>query len=707
MHCNSRGKCFHHRDVGLGGFSYPPPSPGEPRGYAGSSFGYSGRTMSAGTELSLRALILGVLITLVFTAANVYFGLKAGLTFATSIPAAVISMAVLRGFKGTSIQENNIVQTVASAAGTLSAIIFVLPGLVMIGWWTGFPYLYSFAICALGGVLGVMYSIPLRRALVTNSDLPYPEGVACAEVLKVGGHGAGEQSAHAAAITRNGLVGIVVGTVVSSVFAVVIATQLFASDVAQYFRVGTKGAVTGYDFSLSFALFAVGHLVGLWVGVAMLVGALIAWGGAVPILTSLHPVAGAAAAVGQAVWSHQVRFVGAGTIGIASIWTLIKLIKPLSQGLRAAIGASRLRKMSSGMALPRTEQDIPIGVVAVVTLACMLPIGWLLASFSAASGLGNQTLILVIGGIFYIALMSFFVAAVCGYMAGLIGASNSPLSGVGILVVLGAALLLVLAVKPFLPASADAALVAFALFVTSVVFCAATISNDNLQDLKTGQLVDATPWRQQVALIVGVAAGATIIPPILDLLNHAYGFAGAPGVNPARALAAPQATLISALARGVIQGDLDWNLIGSGALIGVGVILLDEVLRRFSAIHMPPLAVGLGIYLPTATTLMIVLGAVAGWAYDRRAARTANPEGTRQLGVLMASGMIVGESLVGVLLAAAVVFSGKAAPLALVGGEFADASVWLGGIVFAASIIALYAWLNRVSGPAPTARAPS
>ncbi|MGO9994295.1 MAG: OPT family oligopeptide transporter [Steroidobacteraceae bacterium] len=663
--------------------------------------------MSTGTELSLRALILGVLITLVFTAANVYFGLKAGLTFATSIPAAVISMAVLRGFKGTTIQENNIVQTVASAAGTLSAIIFVLPGLVMIGWWTGFPYLYSFAICALGGVLGVMYSIPLRRALVTNSDLPYPEGVACAEVLKVGGHGAEEQSAHAAAITRNGLVGIVVGTVVSSVFAVVIATQLFASDVAQYFRVGTKGAVTGYDFSLSFALFAVGHLVGLWVGVAMLVGTLIAWGAAVPILTSLHPVAGAAAAVGQAVWSHQVRFVGAGTIGIASIWTLIKLIKPLSQGLRAAIAASRLRKMSSGMALPRTEQDIPIGVVAVVTLACMLPIGWLLASFSAASGLGSQTLILVIGGIVYIALMSFFVAAVCGYMAGLIGASNSPLSGVGILVVLGAALLLVLAVKPFLPASADAALVAFALFVTSVVFCAATISNDNLQDLKTGQLVDATPWRQQVALIVGVAAGATIIPPILDLLNHAYGFAGAPGVNPARALAAPQATLISALARGVIQGDLDWNLIGSGALIGVGVILLDEVLRRFSAIHMPPLAVGLGIYLPTATTLMIVVGAVAGWAYDRRAARTANPEGTRQLGVLMASGMIVGESLVGVLLAAAVVFSGKAAPLALVGGEFADASVWVGGIVFAASIIALYAWLNRVSGPAPTARAAS
>src|ERR1700693_2038394 len=356
-------------------------------------------------ELTLRGLVLGVLITLVFTAANVYFGLKAGLTFATSIPAAVISMAVLRGFKGTTIQENNIVQTVASAAGTLSAIIFVLPGLVMIGWWTGFPYVYSFAICALGGVLGVMYSIPLRRALVTNSDLPYPEGVACAEVLKVGGHGSesgAAPDADAVAAGRQGLLGSMLGAVVSTVFAIVIATQVFASDVAQYFRVG-KNAITGYDFSLSFALFAVGHLVGLWVGVAMLVGLLIAWAGAVPILTTLHPVAGAAAAVGHAVWSHQVRFIGAGTIGVASVWTLIQLTRPLTMGLRAAIAASRLRKTAEGATLPRTERDIPIGIVAIVTLACMVPIAWLLASFGVASGLGSQTVVLVVGGVVFIA----------------------------------------------------------------------------------------------------------------------------------------------------------------------------------------------------------------------------------------------------------------------------------------------------------------
>jgi len=613
-------------------------------------------------------------------------------------------MAILRGFAGATIQENNIVQTVASAAGTLSAIIFVLPGLVMIGWWTGFPYWTSFTICALGGVLGVMYSIPLRRALVTNSDLPYPEGVACAEVLKVGGHGGGG-NAESAAASREGLLAIIIGSVSSALFAVIVATQLFASDVEKYFRVGAKNAVSGFDFSLSFALFAVGHLVGLWTGIAMLVGAAIAWAAAVPYLSGLHPLSGTVADVAHSVWSHQVRFIGAGVIGIAAIWSLIKLIGPVVGGLRSAMAASRVRRAGQGASLPRTEQDIPIGIVAAVTAICMLPIGWLLGSFGVASGLGSQLPLLIIGGIAYIALMSFFVAAVCGYMAGLIGASNSPLSGVGILVVIGAALLLSLIVKPLLPAAAAPALVAFALFITAVVFAAATISNDNLQDLKTGQLVDATPWRQQVALLVGVVAGAAVIPPVLGLLKNAYGFAGAPGADPVRALSAPQAALISALAQGVIQGNLDWNLIGVGVAIGLGIIGLDEILKRTTAASLPPLAIGMGIYLPTATTLMIVVGAVAGWAYDKRAERTANPGRSKQLGVLLASGMIVGESLLGVLIAGLVVVTDKATPFALVGAGFTDAAVWLGGGVFVAAAVALYRWLNRVSGPAANGRA--
>ena len=655
----------------------------------------SNHNSSSTRELTLRGVVLGIVITLVFTAANVYFGLKAGLTFATSIPAAVISMALLKGMGGSNMQENNIVQTLASAAGTLSAIIFVLPGLVMVGWWQGFPFWMSFGVCALGGILGVMYSIPLRRALVTGSDLPYPEGVACAEVLKVGSTAAVGSSA--ARENRAGLLAVTASALVSAGFAVIVATRVFAGNVAAYFRFGGRGA-TGADFSLSFALFAVGHLVGLWVGLSMLLGALIGWAGLVPVFTWLHPAIGSASDVAQAMWATRVRFVGAGTIGVAAIWTLAKLVQPVVSGLRGAMAAARVRKAGKADTLPRTEQDLPIGLVGLITLISLLPIAWMLLHFGLAAGLRAQITLLLLGALVFIVLMSFFVSAVCGYMAGLIGSSNSPLSGVGILVVIAAALLLVLGVAPALPKTMEPALVAYALFVTAVVFAVATIANNNLQDLKTGQLVDATPWKQQVALVIGVIAGAAVIPPVLDLLLKAYGFAGMPGSNPAQALAAPQAALISALAQGVIEHKLDWSMIGLGAAIGVVIVILDELLgRRGKSARLPPLAVGLGIYLPTSTTLMVVIGAVAGWFFERRADHGPKPAATKQLGVLLASGMIVGESLIGVALAALVVFSGKDAPLALVGPGFAGAAVVIGALAFALVMYAMYAWLLRLA----------
>ncbi|WNL45416.1 oligopeptide transporter, OPT family [Dyella sp. BiH032] len=646
-------------------------------------------------ELTVRGVVIGVVITLLFTAANVFFGLKAGLTFATSIPAAVISMAILRNFKGSTIQENNVVQTIASAAGTLSSIIFVLPGMIMIGWWTGFPFWTSFAVCALGGVLGVMYSIPLRRALVTNSDLPYPEGIACAEVLKVGSADEHE-AAGSVEEGRAGLMAVLWGSITSAVFAVVVATQVFAADVISYFRVGSKGSVSGFDFNLSFALFAIGHLVGLSVGIAMLIGALIGWGWGVPFYSPFEQVAGGVAELAQATWSHKVRFVGAGAIGVSAIWTLAKLVKPVISGLTSAMAASRVRKAGKADTLPRTEQDIPIGIVGLITLACFVPIAWLLGYFANTSGLGDHLAVLAVGGVAYVVLMGFFVSTVCGYMAGLIGSSNSPLSGVGILVVIGAALLLVAGVKPYVPAEAGKALVAFALFTTAVIFTVAAIANNNLQDLKTGQLVDATPWRQQVALVIGVVAGAAVIPPVLDLLNKAYGFAGVPGVGPA-ALPAPQAGLISALAQGVITNNIDWSLIEVGIGIGVCLIVIDEVLARTTKMRIPPLAVGLGIYLPTASTLMVVVGSVVGWFFDRRADRGPKPEATKQLGVLLASGLIVGESIIGVVIAAIVAFSGKGTPLALVPPSFANAAEVLGGVAFIAVIAVLYRWVARLA----------
>src|SRR5262245_14425053 len=607
-------------------------------------------------------------------------------------------MAILRGFRDATIQENNIVQTVASAAGTLSSIIFVLPGLIMIGWWTGFPFWISFAICALGGILDVMYSIPLRRAMVTASDLPYPEGIACAEVLKVGSGGA----EHASDIEhgRAGLLAVLWGSIVSAVFAVVVQTEIFAADVAQTFSIGKRGAVSGYDFFLSFALLGIGHLVGISVGIAMLVGALIGWGWGVPHYSAIAgDITTAAAQIAQSTWSQKVRFVGAGAIGVSAIWTLLKLVKPVASGLAGAMAAARARKAGKADTLPITERDIPIGIVGIVTLVCMLPIAWLLGYFGNTSGLGAHLATLTIGGVTYIVLMSFFVSAVCGYMAGLIGSSNSPLSGIGILVVIGAALLLVIGVKPYVSPDASKALMAFALFTTAVIFNVAAIANNNLQDLKTGQLVDATPWKQQVALIFGVIAGAFVIPPVLDLVNHAYGFVGAPGAEArAHPLPAPQAGLISSLAQGVIAANIDWSLIRTGALIGVAIILLDEILARTTRhMRVPPLAVGLGIYLPTQSTLMVVVGTIVGWIFDRRAEKTAKPEATKQLGVLLASGLIVGESIIGVVISAIVVFSGVAAPLALVGAGYETAGIIIGGVSFATIALVLYRWILRMA----------
>ena len=643
-------------------------------------------------ELTWRGIVLGAAITLVFTAANVYLGLKVGLTFATSIPAAVISMAVLRAFRNATIFENNIVQTVASAAGTLSAIIFVLPGLVMVGWWTGFPYWESFAVCAIGGILGVMYSVPLRRALVTQSNLPYPEGVAAAEVLKVG-VGARGETAESIEENRRGLVALSVGALASAGYAAIVAARVFTDSVAGYFRIGN--AATGFGVGMSLALVGAGYLIGISVGLAILTGLVIAWGILTPVLTALHPAAGAPVDVAINVWAHQVRFIGAGTIGIAAIWTIAKLFKPVYAGIASSLAASRYRAAERGRisTLPRTERDLPIGTVALISLACFIPLAFLFVVFLQGSAIASLTVPLVIAGVLYVVVAGFFVAAACGYMAGLIGASNSPVSGLGILSIIGAALLLLVVAKSAGVTGAPA-LVAYALFVTAVLLNVATISNDNLQDLKTGQLVDATPWRQQVSLVAGVIFGSIVIPPILTLLNKAYGF----GVG-AHALPAPQATLISALAKGVIIGQINWDLIGIGVLIGIAMIVIDEVLKATTRFQLPPLAVGLGIYLPAATTSAAVLGAVVGWLYNRRTANRPGADVARRMGVLIASGLIVGESLFGVLLAGVIVASGNATPFALVGDSFQRLAMPLGAIVFAVAIVVMFRWSAQLGGP--------
>ncbi|HWG34657.1 MAG TPA: oligopeptide transporter, OPT family [Gemmatimonadaceae bacterium] len=642
-------------------------------------------------ELTIRGLILGALITTIFTTANVYLGLKVGLTFASSIPAAVISMALLSAVKDSTILENNIVQTVASAAGTLSAIIFVLPALVIVGWWTRFPFWESFFICLSGGVLGVVFTIPLRRALVTNSDLPYPEGVAAAEVLKVGSGTRGDTKDDTGE-AREGLTAVVLGSVASAGLAIVSGTRIIAGEFAGVIRLGAT-ASTGYDIAWSLALLGAGQLVGLSVGMAMLVGQIISWVIAVPILTSMQPatVGQTLAAHTTAIWSTQVRFIGAGTIGVAAIYTLLMLAKPVVGGLVSTLAAARAANTADDR-----DRDLAPKWIFILTAVCLAITAWLSFAFAKSTVLAPSALTLTLVAVPFVLIVGFIIAGVCGYMAGLIGASNSPISGIGILSIVICASLVTLVVSP--TADTRHALVAFALFVTAIVFACATISNDNLQDLKTGQLVGASPMRQQIALVVGVAAGASVIPFVLNLLAKAYGFAGAPNAHviAANPLPAPQATLIAALAQGVIGGSLEWTMLGIGALVGVGLILLDTTLGAMKKLRIPPLAVGIGIYLPMSATFAVIVGAVLSRWYEGRTRSLSNPERAQRLATLVASGLIVGESVWGVVNAGLIVGLTKEAPIALVSETFAPARL-LGLVVFVATVAWLYRWMLRKS----------
>ena len=636
-------------------------------------------------ELTLRGIIIGGLITLIFTAANVYLGLKVGLTFATSIPAAVISMAVLRRFKGHNIKENNIVQTIASAAGTLSAIIFVLPGLVMVGYWQGFGFLQTAGVCIIGGVLGVMYSIPLRRALVTGSDLPYPEGVAAAEVLKVG-----DENASGASQEENakGLRIIVAGGITSAVMALLTAMKAAASEVTAYFKLGAGATTLGT--SLSTALIGVGHLVGLPVGIAMLVGVVISYFILLPIFTT-GDISGATALadVVDTTFSDDIRFIGVGTMAIAAIWTLLKIAGPIALGIRQSLASSRARK--SGSAVDVTERDIPFPYVATTIVAFMVPIALLLWDFVQGTDIHDHMAVLITVSVLFTLLVGLIIASVCGYMAGLIGASNSPISSIGIIAVLAASLLIAAVTRG---TSADPlSLVAYTLFTAAIVFGIATISNDNLQDLKTGALVGATPWKQQVALIIGVVFGSLVIPPILQVMLNGFGFQGMEGAGE-DALAAPQAALMSSVASGIFDSSLDWDLIFIGMAIGAVLIIIDELLRKFTDKYsLSPLAAGMGMYLPAALTIVIPIGAILGTFYDKWAAKQSRPEFAKRMGTLLATGLIVGESLFGVVNAGIIAAAGGESPLEIFEGG-ASATV-VGVILFIIALTFIYRWTKR------------
>lgn len=642
-------------------------------------------------ELTVRGIILGALITVIFTASNVYLGLKVGMTFASSIPAAVISMAVLKFFKDSSILENNMVQTQASSAGTLSSVIFVLPGLLMMGYWQDFPFWQTMLICAAGGTLGVLFTIPLRRAMVVNSDLPYPEGVAAAEILKAGNHADGD----------TGVKDIAYGGVLAGLVAFLTnGLRVMADGASAWIQTGKAAFQLPMGFSL--ALLGAGYLIGIVGGIAMLIGVILTWGVAVPYFTMSGDIAADASLIdaAMAVWKTKVRYIGVGTIGIAAIWTLLILMKPMIEGM---VHSFRMLKGGQAESEHRVDIDLSPKTMIYILIATVVLIVISLHHFIAAAPISPElSILLVVVCTFLAVFIGFFVAAASGYMAGLVGSSSSPISGIGIISVIVISLVLVSignASGLFETVDGQKFLTALTLFTASIVLTTATISNDNLQDLKTGLLVDATPWRQQVALIIGCFVGALVIAPVLEILYHAYGFSGAlprPDMDPSQALSAPQATLMTTISQGIFTNKLEWTYILTGVGLGAVLITIDAFLKKVSnkVFGLPVIAVGIGIYLPPSINMPVIVGAFLAWIMTRHIAKLGNKEVSakaERFGTLFSAGLIVGESLMGVILAfiiaASVTTGGSEAPLSLNLENWDTIGEWLGLIVFIVGIV--------------------
>ena len=574
-------------------------------------------------EITVKAVLLGILLSMILAGANAYLGLFAGMTASASIPAAVISMGVLSLFKKHNILEDNIVQTAASAGESLAAgVIFTIPALLLMGYWDTFNYLEVAKIAGVGGLIGVLFTIPLRRALIIEAKLKYPEGVATAAVLRAGHASDGDAEDE----VQGGLRLLTMASLTAALMK--LGQQGFAlwhSALEGATHIGRS--VFGFGMDLSPALISVGYIVGRNISILVFAGGLISWFVAIPIYTAINGFEGDALDAANTIWDTKIRYLGVGAMVVGGIWSLIKLFKPLMDGIKASMNAySSLKK---GEAPKREENDIPIQYVGIALLVLMIPVFFIYNDILPSGQLALlMTVIMMVFG--------FFFSAVAAYMAGVVGSSNNPISGVTVATVLFASLLLLAILG-----SGSLQGAAAAIMVGAVVCNAAAIGGDNLQDLKTGHIVGATPWKQQVMQVVGVLSAAIVLGIVLDVLHTAYTI-GSP------VLSAPQATLMKAVAEGVFQGNLPWNMVIMGAIIGVIIIALDiRQERRGSDFRIPILAVAVGIYLPISLTTPIFIGGMLAHTGDKMGAT----ESTRKKGLLLAAGLITGEALMGIFVA--------------------------------------------------------
>jgi len=591
-------------------------------------------------EITVKAVILSVVLAAVLAGANAYLGLFAGMTVSASIPAAVISMAVLRLFRESNILENNIVQTAASSGEALAAgVIFTIPALLLIGYWKSFDYGQTAAIASVGGLLGVLFTIPLRRVLIVTERLRYPEGIATAEVLKVGSGGG-----TAVAGFRTLLLAAVIGGLVKLGES---GLRLWAEALEGAARVGR--AVVYGGVNLSPALLAVGFIIGPNTASVVFLGGALSWLVLLPLYSAWlgSPENLPAIEAAKSIGSTHIRHVGIGAMFVGGLWTLVQLRGPLLEGVRRSVAAYHEASTGGrrhGTVIPRTDHDAPLLWVLVPFALVLVPMALIYHTVVRDGVVALVMTVLMAGA-------AFLFSAVAAYMAGLVGSSSNPVSGVTIATIGLTALVLVPVMGGTHPAGPAAALL-----IGAVVCCAAAMGGDNLQDLKTGYVVGSTPWKQQIMQVVGVATAAVVIVPVLVLLQAKYGIGQVTAEHP-HPLSAPQAMLMAGLARGVFGGTLPWELVGLGAAIGIAVILVDRRLAaRSSDFRMPVLAVALGMYLPLRLSAAILAGGLVG-ALARRSAGEPTEAGSSR-GLLFAAGLVTGEALMGILLAVPIALTG-------------------------------------------------
>ena len=574
-------------------------------------------------EITIKAIILGILLSALLAGANAYLGLFAGMTVSASIPAAVISMGILNFFRNSNILENNIVQTAASAGESLAAgVIFTIPALVLMGYWTSFDYIEIAKISAIGGLIGILFTVPLRRALIIQAKLQFPEGIATAEVLKAGNEAKSSKSSNSSV----GIKTIGFSTLIGGLMK--LCQQGFSmwhSAIDGARSIG--GAVFGIGTELSPALLSVGYIVGKNIAILVFAGGLISWAVAIPIYSLIYGFEGEPMEAAGNIWNTRIRYLGVGAMVTGGIWSLIKLIKPLIEGIKSSLDA--LKQAKVGLELNRQERDLPMNYVFIGLIALLLPV--FLIYLEVLKSIPLAALLSLVMMIF-----GFLFSAVASHMAGVVGSSNNPVSGVTIATILFTSLLLL----AFLGTGSGIG-AASSILVGAVVCCAAAIGGDNMQDLKTGYIVGATPWKQQVMQVVGVLSSALVLGIVLDILHTAYTI-GSP------TLSAPQATLMKSVADGVFNGNLPWNMVIFGALIGVLIILVDIWQeKKGSDFRVPVLAVAVGIYLPIELSAPIFLGGMISHLSKQK----ENDDNSKKRGLLMASGFITGEALMGILVA--------------------------------------------------------